>query len=423
MSQEVLKSELDLFKSSTFQASIESSQLVQFRPISSIIDSSSIEFDISLLPDEYYDFQNVFLWIKGKVKKSDGSAMGDAETKKFSIINYALNTMWEQIDIYLGNTLISQSSNTHPYRSFIEVLTSYNLLAAGTHLRSAGLDSTDSLDAIDEDLNKIVDKSKEFTLYGRINGDIFNSDRLLLNGVPIRIVLTKGKDAFNFLVDGDISPKLHILDASLFIRKVKVSPTLLSAHAKALQITKAKYPIKRTEVKLINLNSGQSSFVLDNVWMGQMPSKLIFALVEHDAASGNLKSNALGFKNNGLNYLAVHINGDMYPTKAYQPDFENDNYEREYFEFFNNLGYTLSSTTPMIPFKAFKESFCLYVFNFNADFDQPRENEYINLSREGFLNIEVHFKTNLLKNLKAVCYAQFDNIIEIDSNRNVTTDF
>src|SRR5277367_891374 len=134
MAQEVLKSELDLFKSSTFQASIESSQLVQFRPISSIIDSSSIQFDISLLPDEYYDFQNVFLWIKGKVKKSDGNAMGDAETKKCSIINYSLNTMWEQVDIYLGNTLINQSSNTHPYRSFIEVFTSYNLLAAGTHL-------------------------------------------------------------------------------------------------------------------------------------------------------------------------------------------------------------------------------------------------------------------------------------------------
>src|SRR5277367_142427 len=124
MAQEVLKSELDIFKNTTFQGSIESSQFVQFRPVSSIVNAPSIEFDINLLPDEYYDLQNVFLWIKCKTTKQDGGVYDAAPTKKYNIINYGLNTIWEQVDISLGNTLVSHSSNSHPYKAFIELITS-----------------------------------------------------------------------------------------------------------------------------------------------------------------------------------------------------------------------------------------------------------------------------------------------------------
>ena len=78
---------------------------------------------------------------------------------------------------------------------------------------------------------------------------------------------------------------------------------------------------------------------------------------------------------------------------------------------------------PGLTYSLFKSSLCLYAFNFNSDFENPKENEYINLSKEGFLNIELHFANDLAKALKAVCYAQFDSTIEIDANRNITTDF
>ena len=66
---------------------------------------------------------------------------------------------------------------------------------------------------------------------------------------------------------------------------------------------------------------------------------------------------------------------------------------------------------------------CLYAFNFNSDFEHPTEEEYINIPRTGFLNIELKFSANLTAALKLVCYAQFDNQIQVDEARNVIIDY
>lgn len=437
MSHEILKSELDIFQNAPYQASIESSQVIAYRPIASIADSSSIEFNIPVSLDEYLDLQNVTLWIKGKVVTQDGKDYDSTQNKRISLINYSLNTIWEQLDIYLGNTLISQSANTYPYRSYIEIMTSYPNDSKLTFLQSAGFFeqgklSSYNFDGHDEIGSKIVQESREFTLYGRIHGDIFKSEKLLLNGVSLRLIFNKGKDKF-FLMGSATSsspsleattPLLKLLDATLFVRKVKVSPSIIAAHSKALQISKAKYPIKRTEVKTFNLNSGQSSFILDNMWMGQMPNKLIIGFIDHDAFNGSYSMNPLVFKHNNLNFLAVYMNGEMFPNTPYQPDYKNKRFEREYFEMTNNLNQTLNGVPcfSIIPDNYIK-AFCLYSFNFNPDFSVMNEGDYINIPKDGFIRAEIRFTENLSKALKAVCYAQFDNTIEIDSNRNVTTDF
>ena len=65
----------------------------------------------------------------------------------------------------------------------------------------------------------------------------------------------------------------------------------------------------------------------------------------------------------------------------------------------------------------------LFCFNFNSDFQNTLGNDFICLAKEGFLNIEIKFRDDLANPLKLVCYAEFDNIIEIDEARNVTVDF
>ena len=104
--------------------------------------------------------------------------------------------------------------------------------------------------------------------------DLFTSEKYLINGVPIHLVFTRapndfvvmGRDAQ--LALGRTDPKFQLLDISLFVRKVKLSPTLLIAHAKALQISRAVYPIRRPIIKVVNLANGHSSFVIENIIMG-----------------------------------------------------------------------------------------------------------------------------------------------------------
>ena len=442
MAQEIMKSELDLFKKVSFQGSIENSQLIQYRPISSLAASQTIEFDIPVSPEEYLDLQNIYLWIKGNVVQLDGTDFPAAQDNRYSLINYALNTIFDQLEVTLGGTLVSQSSKTYHYLSYIEALTQNSSDASFTFMKSAGFISPFNedqfdFDAIWADLHSYVTRSKNFSLYGRLHGAIFNSDRLLLNGVPLHLTFSRASPAFYAMGSAAqaavapapaieaAEPILNLAEVSLFVRKVKLSPNLLNAHARALQISKAIYPIKRSIIKVINLPAAQSTFVLDNVYMGQMPCRLIIGFVTNNEFSGSYTTNPLKFGHHDLTYLAVHINGEMFPKTPYTPDYRaaSENYTREYHDFLMNLGATKYPNQPPIDYVNYRKGLCLYAFNFNSDFDTPNESEYINPPKDGFLNIEVKFRANLAAALKAICYAQFDNLIEIDENRNVTVDY
>ena len=115
----------------------------------------------------------------------------------------------------------------------------------------------------------------------------------------------------------------------------------------------------------------------------------------------------------------------MFPKTPFEPDFSANvmNYSREYFEFLLNLGAINSSISPLIDYNNWPKGHCLFAFNFNSDFQTTLSSEFINLAKEGFLSIEIRFRANLVDPLKLICYAEFDNVIEIDEARNVTVDF
>ena len=59
------------------------------------------------------------------------------------------------------------------------------------------------------------------------------------------------------------SPKI-----ALFVRRVRLSLSIILAHEKARSKTTAKYPLTRVEVKAITMHSGIYGETLDNVILG-----------------------------------------------------------------------------------------------------------------------------------------------------------
>ena len=80
---------------------------------------------------------------------------------------------------------------------------------------------------------------------GRLHADIFFQERYMLSEVGVKIKLVRSKDAFCLLG----TAKVKILHASLFVRKVKLMPSVFLAHAKTLENGTAKYPIRRVVCK------------------------------------------------------------------------------------------------------------------------------------------------------------------------------
>ena len=318
----------------------------------------------------------------------------------------------------------------------IEALTQSEVNTGNTSLVPSGFFSTFKVtgynpEAIATQLSDIGKGSKIFTLYGKPHGSIFKSDRLLLNGITMHLSFTRAPDVFCLMgtaassatANDAVEPKLDLRNMSVFVRKVRLTPNLLNAHALALQRSKAIYPIKRSLVKVFNLPTNQSGFVFDNVFMGQMPCKIIFGLVNNNAYSGSYLLNPFKFNHNNLTFVALHLNGEMLPKSPYTPNFDDDNYRREYYDFLLNTGAARPGAELPIDYTNYKLSHALFAFNLNNDFEFPSENEYVNIPKEGFMNIELKFKANIQNALKLIVYAQFDNVIEIDESRNVTVDY
>ena len=85
--------------------------------------------------------------------------------------------------------------------------------------------------------------------------------------------------------------KIRILDASLLVRRAKISPGVLLTHARMLNKTIAKYPLTRVEVKTFTIHAGVVGESIDNAMFGQLPKRIIIGFVDNKAFNGDRKLN------------------------------------------------------------------------------------------------------------------------------------
>ena len=83
----------------------------------------------------------------------------------------------------------------------------------------------------------------------RLHCDIFNINRYLFSNVDINIVLSRTRPKFYLKCSDAEKYKIYIEEAYLKIRGVVIAPSVMYAHAAALDKTPAKYPIKRLIVR------------------------------------------------------------------------------------------------------------------------------------------------------------------------------
>lgn len=298
-SEECVKSELDLFTVPMTQTCIERNTYVEIPPLSAISDTAPLEFFIAGNGEDYIDLNCTMIHLRVKITAPDGSDIPHAAP--VSLINYPGATIFSQVDVSLGDRLISQSSSTYAYRSIMECLLNYGRDTLETQF-SAGLfykDTAGHMDVYDPTgENAGLTKRAVYTmdslpveLLAPIHCDLFFQEKLMLNGVDIKIRMIRAKDEFCLMGAGDVAYRLKILSASLFVKKVSVAPAVKLGHAQALLNTNAKYPISRVCVKNFSVPVGSRICNQENIFLGTLPKSVVVAMVDNDAYTGHLNKN------------------------------------------------------------------------------------------------------------------------------------
>ena len=475
------KSEIDLFSVPPTQLSLEKGRWIDYRPLSSVQnDDAAITFMISGT-DEYLDLSKTILVVEGTVEATKGSSQVSASQAP---VNNFLHSLFKQVDVYLNGKQVTPAMGTYPYRAYIETLLNYDVSAKKSQLSSAlyfkdtpghmeeggGLPSTvdayvneTKSDGSGGNPNKAVKLSnvtisgtgnqgfakrsnfisegKKFVLSGPIFSDIFMCDRLLLNMVNLKVVLNRAPNAF-CLMDiaveaSQINPKVKFADVVLKIRKVKVDETVSIANEQILKRTPALYPIRRVECKALTIPANLPHVRKDNIFSGMIPKSFVFGLVDAAAFSGiygGNKGGSNGFKNgNPYNFqhynvstITLTVNGEEVPFKQLTLDYKGGNNEKNkdfvqaYNTLFSGTGKMYTNTGLDITREEYDKGYTLYVFDLTPD--MCNTSGYFNAIQRGSLSVDITFAEASNVPIAMVCYGDFENIISINSERNVIYD-
>ena len=428
-SQECTKGELDIFLLPETQCSVESADYVYYKPISSLENNSPIEFLIPASGDEYIDVGDTFLHVVASIRKSDGTAFAPADT--VGPVNNFLHSMFSDVCVTMNGKLISPPSNLYPYRAYLETLFNYSETSKSGH-QSLALWYKDTPSKMNDiaganvglkNRKVLTAESKSIAMFGKLNVDIFGQSKYLINNVNLSVGLTRSKSSFCLMGPAATDAIVQIKSAVMRVRRVKISPQILIAHSKILSKTTAKYPISRVEMKSYTIPAGLLTASLNNIILGQLPVRIIVGFVMNTGVGGSYIQNPFNFRNLNINYFSLTRDGTPVSSVPLAPEFTDvaEDYCEAYYSTFSGIGMNTKDDSWGVTKTEYRGGYTLFCFDLTPD--QSASSTQWSLRRNGVIGLDVRFDEQLAYSMSCVLYCEYQNLIEIDSDRRVTVDF
>lgn len=432
-------SELDLFSSNPMQLSVIESRENVYSPLSSLDNASVIQFHVPGSSEYYTDLNNIYLRVKLQILKADGGVYKETKdgsnppiyTEKRSeqpgLINNTLHSLFKTLRVSLNGTVVNEIQNYH-VKSYIDALLNFSNDQQNTSLITQGFakDTKDQFDKVAGENSGLLtrkhrmDNSVIFELYGRLNADIFNQPKLLMNGVSMDILLTLESLPFLLLESPDKTSIIKFHEANLHVRHVKVNPQFALDTYKMLHTGRnAIYPFTRSEIKTYTVPKGLNSVELNNVFNGLQPTNFVMCMVENEAWTGNKGKNPYNFAHFNCKTITFNLNGVPVQPSPLDHTFASlGGFSRTYAEFLKACGAYLTEKTGLIEPEDYRKGYFLVPVNLS-----PRqildENLCDEIHREGSFGINLVFNSPLPSSVTIIIYAEYNETLKIDKNMNV----
>ena len=334
-------SALDLFTVPPTNITYNGYRIVEINPTSESI--TPIEF---VIPGsrEYIDFSRSYFRMDLILKKTDGGNLV-AASQRWLAPN-AFHTIIKQPSIYVNGTLTTEQTDTYAYKAYLETILNYGtedeekilkpqgyysvLDHPGNDLTANQIDNThNDYTALSEEQRKAVDGllemkdkttgGKTIHLFGLPHVDLFNTGRMLIPGVDLKMRFTLNDPKFfmNGLtaVATDVRLQAGDLKMKFYACMVKVRSDVYNkiATARLQKNLDVYYPTVRSEIRTYTLQNNHTNFEATDVFNGRVPDRVVVGLVYQDAFSGTYAYNPFNFPKFNVSSIKQIVEGEEYP--------------------------------------------------------------------------------------------------------------
>ena len=419
-SEETYSSKLALFQKPYTETSVEEVQYIDFLPTSTISDGSVIEFRIPGTSAEYTDLKRSRLKLKAKIVNADDTPITQASN--VGLVNLSLASLFRQVDVQMQDKLVSSEINIcYPYKAIMDVLLRYGFDVKEGPLQSEQYyKDTGNMDAVPPGSNSglmsrvaYTANGNEVTLEGPVHTDMFQQDRLILNGVKIITKFHPSNRKFTLMTGDAEEYKVQITSAILTVCHVKVSNAVILAQNEALNASPALYPFWKSNFKTISVPPGVSTMTSDDIFHGSVPSKLILAMVHTKAFTGDYTLNPFNFVHADVNSIELSVDGQSVPAQPLKPNFGTGDYTSSFLSIFFNK-YPHHGGGNWITREEYASGYALFCFDIQGEASE----DIFGKTRSGYTKLQLNFATPT-PNLMLVLYSLFPSMIKVDKARNV----
>src|SRR5215475_15878813 len=169
------------------------------------------------------------------------------------------------------------------------------------------------------------------------------------------------------------------MGCKMFVRKVKISPSVFVAHAQALEHGNMKYPVRRAVVKTFTVTNGLLNFAQENVFTGQLPTRVVIGFVANNAFNGAYAENPFNFHHYNLSQLKLYVDGQQGHVTPIEPDYANGRYISAYLSLFAGTDKLFRDEGLDVTREDYPNGYALYAFDLSPDLG---EQDHFSLARE-----------------------------------------
>ena len=439
---------LRLFEIPGTDMSMTARREVRVNPLTTGINPITFKVDRS---SDYIDLDNSFFELDLTLKLDDGNNL--AQATRIQLANNLAHTLFRQITVRLNGTLISPMTDTYHLLAMIQTMLDNDkqdgedLLAPQGWYNcfnvpddGAAEITADQQDPTHDDFKALADDQKKFIL-SRVkflggnqvrlrftpNLEIFRLGKLLVPGVELQFEMYLNNPnlyAIRYAGANTLRQTEADVLCKLYIQQIRVKDGLYrELAAKMAKGAIVSYPTVRGVVRTFPHPTGQQHFECQNPFTGQVPNRLVVALLRQTAFNGTITTNPFAFEKFNLSTIKVLASGEEYPYETLQLNHNNGNKDLAgYHRFLEATGCRARGHGNLVGPGDWGHGKKANLFVFDLTANGLLDSPTLNPRQRGELRLVIDFGADPGANLTVVVYGEFENLMEIDRDRAVIYD-